>query len=107
MRLRIYATANLHPVIYTVWLKAEKAATCSDIQNVKGHQRNLVNQRITYVSVIKTCSHISQDGLGLSLTDLVSSSLARLIDIRMSTMEQISVLQKEVRYIGLKPCLKA
>jgi hypothetical protein len=44
MRHRMYATANLHPVIYTVWLKAEKAATCSDIQNITEHQRNLVNQ---------------------------------------------------------------
>jgi hypothetical protein len=43
MRLRMYATANLHPVIYTVWLKAEKAATCNDIQNMKELQRNLVN----------------------------------------------------------------
>jgi len=44
MRLRMYATANLHPIIYTVWLIAKKAATCNDIQNIKEHQRDLVNQ---------------------------------------------------------------
>lgn len=43
MRLRIYTTAYLHRVIYKFRLKAEKAATCSDIQNMKEHQRNLVN----------------------------------------------------------------
>jgi hypothetical protein len=34
-RLRMYVIADFHPFVYTVWLKAEKDATCSDSQNIK------------------------------------------------------------------------